>query len=76
MALITGAGRAFSVGGDYEHMQQVLGDQAAVAGLMKEARDIVHNIINLDKPVISAINGYAVGAGLAVALVSDISIAS
>ncbi len=76
VALITGAGRAFSVGGDYEHMQQVLGDQAAVAGLMKEARDIVHNIINLDKPVISAINGYAVGAGLAVALVSDISIAS
>ena len=76
VALITGAGRAFSVGGDYQHMQEVVGNQAAVASLMKEARDIVHNIINLDKPVISAINGYAVGAGLAVALVSDISIAS
>ena len=43
---------------------------------MKEASDIVHNMINLDKPVVSAINGVAVGAGLAVALLADISIAS
>ena len=43
---------------------------------MEEARDIVHNMINLDKPIISAINGVAVGAGLAVALLADISIAS
>ena len=43
---------------------------------MQEANDIVYNMINLDKPVISAINGVAVGAGLAVALLADISIAS
>ena len=43
---------------------------------MQEAGDIVHNMINLDKPVVSAINGVAVGAGLAVALLADISIAS
>src|SRR4030095_1463502 len=42
----------------------------------KEAADIVYNIANLDKPVISAINGVAVGAGLAVALMADISIIS
>jgi enoyl-CoA hydratase len=43
---------------------------------MKEAGDIVYNIANLDKPVVSAINGVAVGAGLAVALMADISIMS
>jgi enoyl-CoA hydratase len=43
---------------------------------LREASDIVYNMINLDKPVISAINGVAVGAGLVVALLSDISIIS
>jgi enoyl-CoA hydratase/carnithine racemase len=41
---------------------------------LKEASDIVYNMINLDKPIISAINGVAVGAGLVVALLADISI--
>jgi enoyl-CoA hydratase len=43
---------------------------------MREAADLVYNIINLDKPVISAINGVAVGAGLVVALLADVSIIS
>ena len=47
-----------------------------LSSVMKEAGDIVYNIVNLDKPVISAINGVAVGAGLAVALMADISIMS
>ena len=47
-----------------------------VSQVMKEAGDIVYNMINMDKPVISAINGVAVGAGLAVALLADISIMS
>jgi enoyl-CoA hydratase len=41
---------------------------------MREASDLVYNIINLDKPVVSAINGPAVGAGLVVALLADVSI--
>jgi enoyl-CoA hydratase len=43
---------------------------------MREARDIVYNLINCSKPVISAIDGVCVGAGLAVALLADISIAT
>src|SRR5204862_6629752 len=43
---------------------------------MREAGDIVYNMINLDKPIVSAINGVAVGAGLAVALMADVSIMS
>ncbi len=74
VVVITGAGRAFSAGGDMEMVGSLLGDLDNVAQTMKEASDIVYNITNLDKPVVSAINGVAVGAGLAVALLADISI--
>tara|TARA_B100001245_G_scaffold207740_1_gene170353 strand:- start:240 stop:1040 length:801 start_codon:yes stop_codon:yes gene_type:complete len=76
VVVITGAGTAFSAGGDFDLIQESIGNAKVIAGTMEEARDIVHNMINLDKPVISAINGVAVGAGLAVALLADISIAS
>jgi enoyl-CoA hydratase len=76
VAVITGAGEAFSAGGDLDLIERLLGDSSAIASTMKEAGDIVYNIINLEKPLISAINGIAVGAGLAVALMADISIAS
>jgi enoyl-CoA hydratase/carnithine racemase len=76
VAVITGAGTAFSAGGDFDLIEGFLGNPLAVASTMQEASDIVYNILNLDKPVISAINGIAVGAGLAVALMADISIAS
>jgi enoyl-CoA hydratase/carnithine racemase len=76
VVVITGAGRAFSAGGDLEMIDRMAGDAANVAKAWKEAGDIVYNMINLDKPIISAINGVAVGAGLAVAFMADISIAS
>lgn len=76
VVVITGAGTAFSAGGDFDLIQESIGNAKVIAGTMEEAKDIVHNMINLDKPVISAINGVAVGAGLAVALLADISIAS
>src|SRR5271156_2739121 len=75
-AEITGAGKAFSVGGDLDMIERMKGNAAGGAQAWREAGDIVYNMINLDKPIISAINGVAVGAGLAVALLADISIAS
>ena len=74
VALITGAGRAFSAGGDMSLVEEMAGDAAAATRTMREASDLVYNIINLDKPVVSAINGPAVGAGLVVALLADVSI--
>jgi len=74
VAVITGAGRAFSAGGDLSTVQTQLGNFAKVAHVMKEAGDIVYNIIECQKVIVSAINGVAVGAGLAVALMADISI--
>ncbi|MBF6567567.1 MAG: enoyl-CoA hydratase/isomerase family protein [Candidatus Binataceae bacterium] len=76
LALITGAGKAFSAGGDFEMIDSMMGNPANIARAWREAGDIVYNMINLDKPIISAINGVAVGAGLAVALLADISIAA
>ncbi len=77
VAVITGAGPAFSAGGDLDEMVlDQAGDFPKVAATMKEVAAIVYNIIDCEKPVISAINGAAVGAGLAVALLADISIAA
>jgi enoyl-CoA hydratase len=76
VAVVTGAGRAFSAGGDLDMIAAYNNDLNIISGVMKEAGDIVYNIVNLDKPVVSAINGVAVGAGLAVALLADISIIS
>jgi enoyl-CoA hydratase len=73
--VVTGAGgRAFSAGGDLAWIAETAGNPQKVAGTMKEAGDIVFKMLACEKPIISAINGVAVGAGLAVALMADISI--
>ena len=74
VALITGAGKAFSAGGDLELVEEMAGNAEAAARTMREASDLVYNMINLEKPVVTAINGVAVGAGLVVALMADVSI--
>ena len=76
VALVTGAGKAFSAGGDLSLVEEMAGNPDAMARTMREASDLVYNMINLDKPVVSAINGAAVGAGLVVALLADVSIIS
>src|SRR5512143_3071861 len=74
VALVTGAGKAFSAGGDLGLVEEMAGNADAVARTMREASDLVYNMINIDKPVVSAINGVAVGAGLVVALLADVSV--
>jgi enoyl-CoA hydratase len=74
--ILTGAGRVFSAGGDFAIIQENIDDFAARARQWKEARDIVYNLINCSKPVVSAMRGVAVGAGLVCGLLADISIAA
>jgi enoyl-CoA hydratase len=74
--LITGAGKAFSAGGDLEMVERMMADFDTRMRVWKEARDMVYNMINCSKPIVSAINGAAVGAGLVVAILADISIAA
>ena len=75
VVVVTGAGeRAFSAGGDLSWISEIAGSAENAQVALKEAGDIVFNMLAFEKPIISAINGVAVGAGLAVALMADISI--
>src|ERR1700761_7486522 len=75
VVLIRGDGEHFSSGGDFTLIESMITDEATLVRVWKEAGDLVYNLINCSKPVVSAIRGTAVGAGLAVALLADIAIA-
>ena len=74
VAVVTGAGRAFSAGGDLGMVERQIGNYDLVTSMLREMSDLVYNMANCEKPIVSAINGVAVGAGLVVALLADISI--
>src|SRR5208282_1145359 len=74
--VLTGAGKVFSAGGDFAMVRENIGDFDSRARQWKEARDIVYNMINCSKPVVSAMRGVAVGAGLVCGLLADVSIAT
>jgi enoyl-CoA hydratase len=74
VAILSGAGRAFSAGGSFELLDGIITDYAVRTRVMREARDIVLNVINCSKPIVSAIHGPAVGAGLVAALLADVSV--
>jgi enoyl-CoA hydratase len=73
--LVRSEGRGFCAGGTPELVDGLLGEEPARLRVMEEARAIVQGMIDCDRPIVSAINGAAVGAGAAVALLADISIA-
>lgn len=75
-SVVTGAGRAFSAGGDLEMIEEMTSDYAALVTRWREAAELVEAMLSAEKPIVSAINGAAVGAGLAVALLADVSIAA
>ena len=76
VAIIRGAGKGFSAGGDMAMVDDMTRDFAARARVWREARDLVYNMLNCSKLIVSAIHGPAVGAGLAAALMADVSIAA
>lgn len=75
-AIITGAGPMFSAGGDFGMIQDIMTLFETRARVWKEARAIVYNMVDCPKPVISAMRGVAVGAGLVCGLLADVSIAT
>ncbi len=76
VVIIRGEGKGFSAGGDLGLVEDMANDFNVRARVWREARDLVYNVINCSKPIVSAMHGPAVGAGLVAGLLADISIAS
>jgi len=74
VSVITGAGRAFCAGGDLEMLEAMTTDYDTTLEQWRDAGAIVEAMLAATKPVVSAVHGVAVGAGLAVALLADVSI--
>lgn len=76
VAVIRGEGKGFSAGGDLALVERMADDHAVRERVWREARDLVYNVINCSKPIVSAMHGPAVGAGLVAGLLADVSIAA
>jgi enoyl-CoA hydratase len=72
--LVQGEGKAFSAGGTFDLLGEMAGDPAVRTRVLHEARAMVLGVLDLSKPVVSAMHGPAVGAGLAVGMMADVSV--
>jgi hypothetical protein len=70
VALLAGAGKGFSSGGSFELLDAMTEDYGTALEVLREARDLVNNVINCSKPIVSAMWGPAVGAGLVAGLLA------
>jgi enoyl-CoA hydratase len=73
--LVRSAGKGFCAGGHMDLVNDMLDNESARMRVMREARALVQGMVDCELPIVSAINGAAVGAGAAVALLADVSIA-
>jgi len=76
-AVLTGSGRAFCAGGDVKGMDAREFDSTLGAGaVIRNAKRLIHNLLDIEQPIIAAVNGHAVGLGATLALFCDVIIAS
>lgn len=76
VAVLTGAGRAFSSGGDIDWMQKMIDQPASFEKTAREGKQIVFSLLDCEKPVIAKLNGHATGLGATIALFCDVIFAS
>ena len=76
VVILTGAGEAFSAGGDIEWMQEVIDQPEKFEQVAAEAKRIIFGILECDRPIIARLNGAATGLGATIALFCDIIIAA
>jgi enoyl-CoA hydratase len=76
VVVLTGAGRAFSAGGDIDWMQTAIDDPTNFEQTAREAKQIVFSLLDCEKPIIAKVNGHATGLGATIALFCDVIFAS
>jgi enoyl-CoA hydratase len=76
IVVLTGAGRAFSAGGDVAWMQEAIDQPDRFRQTAREARQIVFGLIDCEKPIIAKLNGHATGLGATIALFCDVIFAA
>lgn len=74
--VLSGAGRAFSAGGDIEWMQRMIDIPHSFEKTAREGKQIINSLLDCQKPVIAKINGHATGLGATMALFCDVIFAS
>jgi enoyl-CoA hydratase len=74
--VLTGAGRAFSAGGDLAHLADTAARPEQFDGDVLRAKRIVYAMLDLEKPLICRLNGHAVGLGATLALLCDVVFAA
>ena len=72
VVVLTGAGRAFSAGGDLDHLSHNAAHPHLFDHEVRVAKRIVFAMLDLDKPLICRMNGHAVGLGATLALLCDV----
>jgi enoyl-CoA hydratase/carnithine racemase len=72
VAVITGEGRAFSAGGDFDLLDRMANDRALRRAVIAEGRELVLNMVRCRVPVVAAVNGPAVGLGCSVIALADV----
>jgi len=76
VVILTGAGRAFSAGGDIDWMQKMIDIPNSFEKTAREAKQIINTLLDCQKPIIAKINGHATGLGATIALFCDVIFAS
>ncbi|MFN8534818.1 MAG: enoyl-CoA hydratase/isomerase family protein [Dehalococcoidia bacterium] len=76
LIVLTGAGRAFSAGGDADYLRRMHDDEEVIEEVTRQGRAIVMSLLDLNVPIIAAVNGDAVGLGCSIALACDCVIAA
>ena len=74
--MLTGAGRAFSAGGDLSRMEECIADPSEFEREAADAKRLVFALLDLEKPIIAKVNGPAVGLGATIALLCDVIFAA
>lgn len=69
--LLTGSGKAFSAGGDFDWFPS-LDDLEKLEHLRRDARQLIWDLLDVELPIVTALNGPAIGLGASIALLSDV----